>query len=383
MRVPKLLPLGSPPAAWVLPFFAALLIMPGCTEQDNTSDPKVGAGSSTPPPSASPDSADLSARHSSPSTSNEQVSQYIRRLFQDRDGSIWFGTTSDGAVRYDPSAALGGSGQTLTYFNSTTGLGSDWVSSIVQDTQGHLWFGTRDGVSRFDGKRFTHYTTKDGLASDHVYCLTFDHKGWLWAATEDGVSCFDGKKFNAFPIPAADLSNHPYYEGPKRINSIIQDKSKNIWFATNGGGAYRYDGKTLTNFTTKEGLCDNFVQTILEDRSGGLWFGTLHGGMCKYDDQTFSSFGREQLKGDDVNGLYQDSNGTIWIGVTRVGLCSYDGRSFHCFNEKDGAGIRVIFCALEDAQGQLWFGTGAGVYRLEGGAFVNWTRNDALGSGAH
>lgn len=365
------------------PLIWALLFLVCCTEPVKTPLPNENATSPGLPPTEQPDSAKLVARLANPPSSTEQVSQYIRRIFQDRDGNMWFGTTSDGAVRC--------SDQGLSYFNATNGLGSDWVSSIVQDLQGDIWFGTRDGISRYDGQRFTRYTTKDGLANDHVHFLIVDHKGWLWAATEEGVSCFDGSRFSSFPIPAADLSVYPYYEGPKRINSMLQDKSENIWFATNGGGAYRYDGKTLTNFTTKDGLCDNFVQTMLEDRSGELWFGTLHGGACRYDPlashrtgrQHMINYGREALKGDDVSSLYQERNGTIWIGMTRTGLCRFDETGFTHFNEKDGAGIRVIFCALEDEQGQLWFGTGAGVYRLEGGAFVNWTRSDAHGVGGY
>ena len=36
------------------------------------------------------------------------VSQYIRSIFQDSKGNMWFGTINDGVVRYD--------GKTLTYF---------------------------------------------------------------------------------------------------------------------------------------------------------------------------------------------------------------------------------------------------------------------------
>ena len=382
-----MLPSGAPGnSKRPTPLIWALLFLSCCTEPVKTPLYNEHATGPVLPPTEHPDSAELAAGFANPPSSTEQVSQYIRRIFQDRDGNMWFGTTSDGAVRYDASATLGTSGQTLTYFNSTSGLGSDWVSSIAQDAQGHIWFGTRDGIARYDGQQFTRFTTKDGLADDHVHCLLIDRKGWLWAATEEGVSCFDpsaplrtsGKKLSAFPIPAADLSKFPYQEGPKRINWMIEDKAGNIWFASNGGGAYRYDGKALTNYSEKEGLCNNFVQTIIEDRAGNLWFGTRYGGVCRYDGNTFTGYSRKELSGDDVSSLYQDSNGMIWIGVTRVGLCSYDGKAFRCYNEKDGAGIRVIFNALEDTDGQLWFGTGEGVYRLVGGAFANWTKEDAL-----
>ena len=43
-----------------------------------------------------------------------QVSQYIRRIFQDKAGNIWFGTNDDGVVRCD--------GKSLHYFQ----LNKDW-----------------------------------------------------------------------------------------------------------------------------------------------------------------------------------------------------------------------------------------------------------------
>ena len=335
----------------------------------------------------------------------EQVSQYIRRIFQDRDGNIWFGTTSDGAVRYD--------GRSLDYFGAPEGL-SDWVSSMAQDEQGDLWFGTHDGVFRYDpstslragSMRFTRYTTKDGLASDQVWCVLLERSGGFWVATEGGVSRFDpsappragGRAFTPFPIPAADLSHFPNYENPKQINWITEDRSGNIWFASNGGGAYMWNGKTLTNLSEKDGLCNNFVQTMMQDRAGNMWFGTRFGGACKYDPSSslraggaapdksgrggFTSFGRKELHGDNVFTLYQDPGGIIWIGVTAYGLCNYDGTNFVCYNEADGAGIRVIMSTLEDANGQLWFGTGAGLYRFNGGKFTNFTKEELLGPGS-
>lgn len=285
---------------------------------------------------------------------------------------MWFGTTSDGAVRYD--------GRSFRYFMPADGLGSNWVNAIAQDELGNIWFATSGGVSRYDGTQFTTFTTKDGLADDHVWSMLIDRSGTFWFGTYEGVSRFDGSRFTAMAIPAADLSQFPYYHDPKLINAIIQDKAGNIWFGSNGGGAYRYDGSTLTNLSERDGLCDNFVQTILEDRDGSLWFGARHRGVCKYNvnardkSERFTTFTRKDLKGDNVGVLYQDRNGTIWMGVKATGLCSYDGTAFTCYTERDGPGIRVVMSMLEDASGQFWIGTGEGVYRYSGGKFTNVTR---------
>lgn len=301
----------------------------------------------------------------------EQISQYIRCMLQDHNGNLWFGTTTDGVVRYD--------GSQLIYFNAAHELGSDWVHAIVEDARGGLWFATRDGLAHFDGTRFTRYTKKDGLVDDRMWCLLLDRSGILWCGTWQGVSRFDGRTFTTVPIPAADLSKHPYYEDPKKINAIAEDHEGRIWFATNGGGAYRLDpsaqpktgGLELINYTEKNGLSSAFIGSLLVDHDGTVWFGTRFGGLCTYNGSTFTKVD-EHIKDQGV--LYQQPNGTLWTVNTYEGLCRRDGPRSTCYTEKDGEGMRVPMCLLEDRRGQLWVGTGAGLYRLDGSTFTNVTK---------
>jgi ligand-binding sensor domain-containing protein len=371
-----------------------LLLLAACAEATKPPTPAEHIPTPTPPPEQL-DSAMLADRLSKPPAATEQISQYIRRIFQDRDGNMWFGTTTDGVARYD--------GRSLNYFTPANGFGSDWVSGMAQDAQGDIWFTTRDGVSRYNpsamrtagSTQFTNYTEKDGLVIGQVWSLLLDKSGEFWFGGDEGVSRFDGKQFTAFPIPAADLSRFPYYRNPKQISCIVQDKTGNIWFGSNGGGVYKFDGKTLINVSEVDGLCNNFVTTIMEDLQGKLWFGTRYGGLCMYDpsvergpgSKPFTVIDPKDLNGDEIWTLYQASNGIIWIAVARRGLCSYDPsralaadrKHVTCYNEKDGTGIRVVQSILEDANGQLWFGTSGGVYKFNGAQFTNWTKKEALG----
>lgn len=330
-----------------------------------------GTESSPPSKSTGPVPVEQSPDQRAAATvSGTPISQYIRRMLQDRDGNLWFGTTSDGVVRYD--------GRNLDYFTPANGFASNWVSSMVQDPRGDIWFGTGGGISRFDGTRFTNYTVRDGLPSDQVWCLLLDRSGVLWVGTEEGACRFDGTRFVPFPIPAADLSAFPYYTYPKQINWMVQDKAGHIWFASNGGGAYRYDGSTLKNINEQDGLCNNFVETMLADDNGDVWFGTRYGGLCNYNGTTFTAHTREQLKGDHVWTLLRTSDGILWIAMAKSGLCSFDGRAFTCFDEQAGEGIRVVQSLLEDRNGQLWVGTSNGLYRYIGGQFTPFTKEMAL-----
>jgi ligand-binding sensor domain-containing protein len=74
------------------------------------------------------------------------------------------------------------------------------------------------------------------------------------------------------------------------ITRIIEDRKGNLWFGGGDRGICRYDGKTFTCFTTKDGLINNNVWSILEDRAGNLWIGTRNTGLSRYDGKYFTSF---------------------------------------------------------------------------------------------
>src|SRR5260221_3526356 len=72
------------------------------------------------------------------------------------------------------------------------------------------------------------------------------------------------------------------------VHCGLRDKAGNLWFGTTGEGVYRYDGKSFTNFTTKDGLNNNTVWSMVEDEAGNIWFGT-DDGLCRYDGRTISN----------------------------------------------------------------------------------------------
>ena len=75
-------------------------------------------------------------------------------IVEDRDANVWFGRCSagGGVHRYD--------GKTFRYYSTADGLGPGGVPSIDLDRQGNLWFGTTSGVYRFDGERFVNFTKR-------------------------------------------------------------------------------------------------------------------------------------------------------------------------------------------------------------------------------
>lgn len=187
------------------------------------------------------------------------------------------------------------------------------------------------------------------------------------------------------------------------IMTIYQDKKNNYWFGSWRTGVYRYDGKTIVNFTTEHGLSGNRIDEIKEDKLGNIYFTSCHpkSAITKFDGNEFTelkpvpsddwklqpndlwfknAYGTEKVYRYDgttlfeltipkppslsnpfeIYSIFKDVKGNIWFGSNPSGVCRYNGKSFDWITEEDvtefrdeGAnGVRSI---LEDKNGDFWF----------------------------
>lgn len=307
------------------------------------------------------------ALHLTPNLS-EQISGVVRKIFQDKKGNLWFGT-EDGACRYN--------GVSLVFFNDIRNQFGQGVTikDIAEDREGNIWFATTGGVSKYDGESITNYTEKDGLINNDVWSIAISRNGIIWIGTLQGVCYFNGKVFTPFAIPEAKPDSTRGVTSAKIVHCIMEDSKGKIWFGTNGG-AYIYDGKSLSNISEKDGLCNNNVGCISEDKEGNTWFATTHNGLCRFDGNSFTAIGEKNgLSGKEVWVAYQDHAGNMWFSGKRFGVYRYDGYSLTHFTEKDGLTSPGIMSIFEDKEGRLWLGGVSGLFRYNGKSFFRVTKN--------
>ena len=170
------------------------------------------------------------------------------------------------------------------------------------------------------------------------------------------------------------------------VVATFEDTKGNLWFGTLSKGVARYDGKTLSYFTTAEGLPSDRIVSIIEDGFGNLWFGTGDG-ISKFDGKTFTNFGMENGLGEtSVSNLFMDSKSVFWVG-TWGGVYQFDGNKFKQFplptpsiktqiNEDTKNWITAI---MEDSKGNIWFGRdGYGASKYNGNTFRHFLKEDGL-----
>jgi ligand-binding sensor domain-containing protein len=301
-----------------------------------------------------------------------EIRGVVRAVFEDSRGTLWIGGECD-LFRND--------GSTLTSYDIKDDLGRGvTIMKIVEDKAGNIWCGTDGGITRIDGKSFTSYGEKDGLISGSVWSMAFDASGVMWIGTIEGVCRFDGKTFTPppFSIPEAQPDPTRGVTSSKFVHCITVDRKGRVWFGTNGG-AYVYDGTTLTNISERDGLPNNAVSGILEDKSGNMWFGTVHGGISRFDGKNFTNFTQQgAIEGKETWCMHEGSSGNLWFSAKRSPLYRYDGTAFTKLKEQEEI-TSLAFTILEDSRGRLWLSGTNGLFRHDGESFVNVTKDGPWG----
>lgn len=214
-------------------------------------------------------------------------------------GDLWF--HGDGGMRrgFDGQGVYRYDGRSLSYLAlplpETVDKENPYlVTDIVKGRNGTVWIATFPAVFKYDGHSFTVISDETvgiepGSERLHVRSIFEDSRGNLWIGNNGlGVLLYKGQTVSNFTREHG-LSIRE--KGPShsldRIFSIAEDAAGNIWFGTRDNGAWRFDGKSLTNFTTEDGMTSHMVWTIYRDKRGALWFGMGDGSVSRFDGDSF------------------------------------------------------------------------------------------------
>ena len=204
-------------------------------------------------------------------------------MAQDRQGRLWTGTRSKGIFvdgkPLDP--AIQGK-----------------VSDILCDRQGRIWISLFTGglemLSNGESGRLQHRSFFEGShAIAQPRQMIQDDKGYIWLCSNEGIYRF---------LPDALIKNDSAYQhlnvsgansSSDEIHCIYEDSRHRIWVGTSGYGLFCLDhnGHVTQQFTTKDGLPNNNIQSIIDDANGHLWVGTDYGlGRYVEKEQRFQAY---------------------------------------------------------------------------------------------
>ncbi|MDP3580741.1 MAG: two-component regulator propeller domain-containing protein, partial [Ignavibacteria bacterium] len=324
------------------------------------------------------------------------ICQRIRWLYEDKQKNIWIGT-EDGLnklpktkdfeqFKYMPSreyslggrvvssiyegrnnilwVGFGGNGfdkinlktNQITHFKSgspgSNTLNVSDVISLIEDSEGIIWIGTNSGgLNRYNPKTnsFKSYMTNSAnphsIKSNWVQQILETSDGQLLVGTNDGLQIFDRnlEKFELFsPEVNSGSSKIPNLFS---VNSLYEDKQKNIWIGTWLDGLFRYDPTVKRIFhyspsTQYNSISGNKISSIIQDSKENIWIGTFSNGLNRFDKSngklTYYNTSNG-LPNDCVFGILEDAKGLIWIS-TMKGLAKLNPANgvFRVYDVEDG-----------------------------------------------
>ncbi len=268
-------------------------------------------------------------------TTNEGLlDNQTRSIQEDKNGNILI-ATSKGVSIYD--------GKKFTNYASKTNEPTlEW-----NKTRGDLWFyaGEEGGINRFDGKNMNYlifpkpkiYNPTDSYG---VTDISTDKDGKVWIATYAALFNYDGEKLNVFDHENLELKDHEKLH----IRSVLADSRGRIWIGNNGIGVLLIENDKTINFSDINGLINQdsskngnpspagtmeHVFAIEEDSEGTIWFGDRDTGAWKYDGKTLTNYTvDEELKSQMIWTIYKDKSNNLLFGMADGGVYKFNEKSF-------------------------------------------------------
>ena len=334
------------------------------------------------------------------------------------------------------------SAQTYNFinYNVADGLDQSDVTSISQAQNGYLLYGSNGGgLGVFDGYSFKSIKEKNGLANNVVFSIDVAVDGNVWAATREGVSVLNkevtkvkknytevvsfywvhvNKNSNKIWFGSAQglyqynakLDSVEFFKTKNEvlntsfINCIYTDSDNKTWVGTKNAGVFVIDKLgNVTNYTSNQGLSNDYVKTIIEGKKGELLIGTVDG-LNLIKNNTVSLIALPKIEGSSLtftssatyknklvfgalnNQLYMldkdtynaewkaakngftfkkiwsvftDKENNLWLGSLGAGLIKFNP-VFTFYNKLNGLSADYLNAVLENAEGEIFLGNNGG-----------------------
>ncbi|MDP1676361.1 MAG: two-component regulator propeller domain-containing protein [Bacteroidota bacterium] len=309
----------------------------------------------------------------------------INKIFCDQSGNIWIGTDGDGIKKYSPHT---NKFNTFSHEpHSSNSLSGNFIKSIYEDHIGHLWFGgVNSNISDYDqvSKTFRHFFLQGDNAV--ITNIMEDDRQKIWFTTAQNLYRFDPADEKITTINSLHIPN-------PRYTTLLQKNHNILWCGTLNG-VYEYDfnkGKVLRNEvlrSTAYPFLDNETISLYRSLDKSVWIGTGDGFAFITPNDSISKFATKRIDSLlisplHINSFHEQNDSSMWIG-TNNGLYHFNRTTmrFSPFGIVEGIPNNIVYGILEDSHRNLWISTNKGLskFSLDSHRFRNYTPDDGLQS---
>jgi len=236
-------------------------------------------------------------------------------VIQDRTGEWWLATNA-GLCRYPRLASVDQLAVTspLHVYTTHDGLPSDDVIRLYEDRQGNIWFGSAmPGWFGYWSRSANKVINV--LLNDAARASAFgeDSAGTVWIGDEAG------QLWRVADSRALPVGGSP--SGRGWIDGFLSDRAGRFWVATSSGGLLRSDQPLVSDpqfrvYGLVQGLSSVSIRCLIEDANGSIYLGT-GGGVDRLEPdgghiRHFTA--ADGLAPGQIQAAYRDGSGAIWFG---------------------------------------------------------------------
>ncbi len=270
----------------------------------------------------------------------------VSKLYEDRSGVLWLGTTREGLFCVRDGV-----------LEKVTGV-HHLIWDILEDAEHNLWVGT-DGAGLFKirPRMFQLIGEGEGVLHDTVLSVSED-----WVAPRGGGV---GRL-----VSTGELKMLPEYAATS-VRALVDDGQDGVWLGTAAGRLIHRTAGAQIDSSITAGPTGTQLRVMHRDRRGNLWIGGFPSGLFRLpqgETAELQDFVERGFPRVAVTAIAEDTNGGIWIGTRSGDLHRYHGGRFESFGEECGLTRFSIGSLAVGKDNSLWVGTlGGGLGRFHQG----------------
>jgi signal transduction histidine kinase/ligand-binding sensor domain-containing protein len=318
---------------------------------------------------------------------NPLPSAEVHKVYQDRQGYMWFAVYSSGVVRYN--------GVSLEIYGLEDGLNDLTVWDMIEGPAGRLWVSSNGGVvvsekplnnyeagERIQFTRQIQGTELINVAVNHNR-MAADLKGSLWVGTESlGLVRY---KYTADGIFESDTLSTSINESENElaVRSVTVRMDGSVWVALLDGYLLKYDDTVSQIYNTGT---QSITNTLYESPDGTLWGGERSGRVWRLNE----TGGKNEFiyiqtnSNSNIPDITTTSDGSLWISSEGSGIQIIDpvlGEQIGAYTRANGLLGEIVFNVFEDQENNIWIAQSGGVSKLRYNykAFRNLTATSLAG----
>lgn len=299
----------------------------------------------------------------------EIIPTRITQVFRDHDGDLWLVVQNEGLINISSSRPI--------RFNKASGFNgaSDFIFKVIQDHENSFWIGTSvTGLFQYLDKQITYFGEQEGIGHPEVSALhSLDSQKVL-------IGLNDGELLMKEERGIREITNLGEKLG--RVKQFRKMGSEHIWVVGHEGilSLHLPTGNFLFPPRLNQNLNLRRLSTLAL-REDEIWVGSIYDGLRVIfpNGQTKEI---QSLPSRDIRYLFLDSQNRLWVctnfGISCIAQGAYQPDQI---DFKDKINRVLVFQALEDRQGRMWFATyGEGILMFDGKSWIKYDKSQGLDS---